>query len=77
MQDGAVAGSALGVIDDGGARWTAVRDEHGARFTAKVEGVALDPHDDRRVWVVVDRDAHDVPSELCEVALDGPWWPPA
>jgi hypothetical protein len=75
VQDGPVAGSAVGVVarDGGAARWTALREPDGALLQAKVEGLAPDPGDATRLWVVIDRDAHDVPSELCEVRLAGAW----
>ncbi|HEU4325649.1 MAG TPA: hypothetical protein VFS21_21090 [Roseiflexaceae bacterium] len=74
-RDGAVAGSALGVLDErGGARWTLLRDSAGARFDGKVEGVLLDAADPARALVVVDVDNPAVPSLLCEVALAGPWF---
>jgi hypothetical protein len=77
-RDGPVAGCALGVIADhpGGieARWAPLLDDIGQPFSGKVEGIALRPDDPTRCFVVVDRDAPDVPSELCEVVLDGPWF---
>ncbi len=70
FEDGEVGGSALGVIDpDGGARWAPLVDADGSPFTEKVEGVAFD--DAGRLWVVVDQDDPDRPSELCELALVG------
>ncbi len=70
FEDGEVAGSALGVIDpDGGARWAPLVDADGSPFGEKVEGVAFD--DAGRLWVVVDQDDPDRPSELCELALVG------
>ncbi len=68
--DGAVTGSALGVIAGTRARWTAVVDEHGARLPAKIEGLAV--HGDR-VLATVDADDPDRPSTLLELVLDGPW----
>ncbi len=73
-RDGPVAGSALGVLDERGARWTVLRDSAGARFDGKVEGVLLDAADPARALVVVDVDNPAVPSLLCEVALAGPWF---
>jgi hypothetical protein len=75
FEDGAVAGSALGVVDGAGARWTPVVDADGAPFLAKVEGVAFDGAG--RLWVVVDQDDPDLPSELCELAIGGPGAAPA
>lgn len=76
-RDGPVAGCAIGAIVGEGdalaARWTALVDADGARVTDKVEGIAIDPADASRAFVVVDRDDPDEASELCEVALDGAW----
>lgn len=73
VDDGPVAGSALGIIDaDGGARWTVLQDADGARFDGKVEGVARGRRPDT-LFVVVDRDDPHRPSELCEVELAGEW----
>jgi hypothetical protein len=67
--DGPVAGSALGVLDEGGGRWTELVDEEGRRFAGKVEGLL--PRGETSAWVVVDADDPDRPSELCEVELEG------
>lgn len=77
IRDGAVAGSAIGVIAGGprgtSARWTELTGEDGRPFPAKVEGVALVPGAWGRAFVAVDRDDPGRPSELCEVELTGPW----
>jgi hypothetical protein len=73
LRDGPVAGSALGVICAAGARWAPLRTPGGALFAGKVEGLLPDPGDPARVLVVVDRDDPLAPSELCVVALSGPW----
>lgn len=73
VDDGPVAGSALGVIGaDGEARWTELRSADGTRFEGKVEGVARGTRPGT-VYVIVDRDDPDRPSELCEVELSGDW----
>jgi hypothetical protein len=80
--DGPVAGSAIGVIvgegEQGGggpfARWTELLGVDGRRLEAKVEGIALPPGDRGRAYVAIDRDQHDLPSELCEVLLRGGWF---
>lgn len=72
-RDGPVEGVALGVIEGDRARWTLLRDPSGAALADKAEGLALDPADPSRALVVIDRDDPDAPSELCEVALAGPW----
>jgi hypothetical protein len=76
-EDGAVGGSALGLIQNDrrqGGRWAMVRDERGQPFAGKIEGLVRDPRDPMRALVVVDVDDHRQPSELCEVELSGPWW---
>lgn len=73
VDDGPVAGSALGVIGaDGEARWALLEDADGGRFDGKVEGVARGTRPGT-VYVVVDRDDPARPSELCEVELEGRW----
>jgi hypothetical protein len=78
VRDGAVAGSAVGVIaerrDGMEARWAPLREVDGRPFSGKVEGIALHPDDPTRALVVVDRDVADEPSELCEVTLEGAWF---
>jgi hypothetical protein len=74
-RDGPVAGVTLGVIDrDGAARWAPLVAADGRPFVDKAEGLALDPHDARRAYLVLDLDDPAAPSELCEVELTGPWW---
>jgi hypothetical protein len=76
VRDGDVAGSAIGLIveRDGAmtARWAELR-ESDEPLALKVEGIVPDPAVEGRAFVVVDVDAHDRPSELCEVALEGSW----
>jgi hypothetical protein len=73
VDDGPVAGSALGVVEpDGVARWAALEDADGAPFRGKVEGVARGTRPGT-VLVIVDRDDPALPSELCEVELIGNW----
>jgi hypothetical protein len=68
-RDGPVAGSAIGL----GGRWTVLRDRDGRLLTEKAEGLALDPADPRRVFVVCDRDDPATLAELCVVELAGEW----
>lgn len=75
VQDGPVAGSAVGILDEDGGRWARVIGGDGAAFDGKVEALLL--RDARSAWVLVDRDDPDRPSELCDVILDGPWIPTA
>jgi hypothetical protein len=73
VDDGPVAGSALGVAGAAGeARWTELQDAEGGRFDAKVEGVARGVRPGT-LYVIVDRDDPHCPSELCEVELEGDW----
>ena len=72
--DGPVSGVAIGVIAANGVtRWAVLRDESGAPFTAKAEGIALDPVNPDRAFVVLDRDDPALPSDLCVVELTGGW----
>jgi hypothetical protein len=71
--DGPVAGSALGVVEGPGARWTVLCLADGTRFDGKVEGVAPG-REPGTALLVVDRDDPRRPSELCLVRL-GPNWP--
>jgi len=74
--DGAVGGSALGVIPHdtrAGARYASIVDERGEPFDGKIEGLVRDLSDPTRALVVVDVDDHTRPSELCEVVLSGGW----
>lgn len=74
VADGPVAGSALGLIEQGPLhstlRWTRVLEADGQPTHRKIEGLALD--DDRRGgWLLTDPDDAARPAELCRVALEG------
>lgn len=71
VDDGAVAGSAIGWIapDGASARWTPLREADGAVCREKVEGVVPATPDGARLWVVTDADDPDAPSLLCEVVV--------
>jgi hypothetical protein len=73
VDDGDVTGSCLGVLRGEEARITPLIDEHGKAAPLKAEGIAIDPGDPTRAWVVLDGDDPDVASDLCEVRLRGPW----
>lgn len=74
VTDGRIAGSVLGVIDEHNKiRWTEVRDSSGNRFCTKVEGITFRKNEHNRVFVVVDQDSPNEPSQLCEVELLGDW----
>ncbi|HET6398817.1 MAG TPA: hypothetical protein VFH47_04620, partial [Candidatus Thermoplasmatota archaeon] len=71
-RDGAVTGSAIGLIrPDGTARWAPLTGPEGEPFPGKVEGIAAGG--DGWLWAVLDADDPGLPSELCRVELSGPW----
>lgn len=72
ITDGPVVGSAVGVLDETGARWTPLIDANGRPSLRKVEGLVLD-RGSRTGWMVTDADDPDVPAELCRLKLTGPW----
>jgi hypothetical protein len=74
-RDGPVLGSVIGFLGSERAAWTPVTHPGGALFAAKVEGIAAVPGHEDRLWAVLDRDDPEVPSELCEIVLTGPWPP--
>ncbi|MFO0557428.1 MAG: hypothetical protein U0269_05365 [Polyangiales bacterium] len=68
--DGEVRGSAIGWIDGAGdGYWCTIIDERGQPFRDKAEGLALDPANPDRAWIVVDKDDPKAPCELCELIL--------
>lgn len=68
--DGPVRGSVIGWIDGAGdGYWCPILDEHGLLFREKAEGLALDPANPHRAWIVVDKDDPQAPCELCELIL--------
>ena len=72
VDDGAVTGSAIGMMDGAGsARWSPVVMPGGGRFDGKVEGIAIADKAKGHLWVVVDADAPEVPSLLCLLELRG------
>jgi hypothetical protein len=74
VQDGPVAGTALGVIAGGHTRCTLLVDATGAPFVEKAEGALLARSEPDRAFLVLDADDPARPSDLCEVLLSGPWW---
>jgi hypothetical protein len=75
VTDGRIAGSVLGFIDnDNKIHWTELMDKKGNRFCGKVEGLTFLENDKKRIFVVVDQDSPDEPSQLCEVELIGSWF---
>jgi hypothetical protein len=73
LSDGAITGSAIGVLDVTKSRWIELRDESGAMLREKIEGICTAREDDGRVWLVVDADNPAKPSLLCQAVLGGPW----
>ena len=73
VQDGPVAGVALGLIPAAGGppRCTPLLDRVGRPFSGKAEGLAPDPRSPGTIHLVVDRDDPDAPAELCRVELEG------
>jgi len=72
IDDGAVHGTALGIIDkSGNARLCHLLDERGSLVTDKAEGIALSRTHDGRAYIVFDPDNHNVPATLAEVELRG------
>lgn len=73
VDDGPVAGSAVGIIGaDAEARFAVLEHADGGPFDGKVEGIARGPRPGT-LYVAVDRDDPHRPSELCEVQLSGDW----
>lgn len=73
VEDGPVAGMALGLLGADGGRWCPLLGEDGEIVRDKAEGLALDPADPRRGHVVFDLDDPERPTEVAEIALLGPW----
>jgi hypothetical protein len=70
VEDGPVAGSALGVIRGGTlVRTIPLLDADGTPLRDKVEGIAVDPDDARRLWLVADHDDVDRASDLLECTI--------
>lgn len=72
-RDGEVTGSVVGLVTEDRSGWAPLTDAAGRPLADKVEGIALHPSELRRAFLVIDRDDYEVPSELCEVLLEGPW----
>lgn len=69
-QDGVVMGSAIGCIfADKTTHIALIRQADGTPFCEKAEGLAMDPHDPTRAFVVVDKDDASKASELYEIKL--------
>lgn len=72
VRDGPVAGVAIGVIDGDTVRYARVRTETGW-FDGKAEGLAFDPEDPRRGYLVIDRDDPTAAAEIWRFELRGGW----
>lgn len=74
VRDGGVTGSVIGVIDTQRAtatvRWTPILNADGSTAGIKAEGIAPGSKPGT-VFVVIDSDRHDQPSELLEVNVSG------
>ncbi|MBA2539698.1 MAG: hypothetical protein H0V17_08695 [Deltaproteobacteria bacterium] len=70
IDDGAVSGSQLGVIDGNVVRAASL--EHDGT-PLKAEGIAFDPANPQHAWISVDPDDVDQPASLYEVELVGAW----
>lgn len=68
--DGEVKGTAIGVLGrDGTTTLWPLLDEQGHALTDKVEGIAVDPNNPKRAFVVVDKDDPRAPADLLIIAL--------
>jgi hypothetical protein len=68
IDDGPIAGAALGFIDAQGANWTTLLELSGEASTRKVEGIATDPLTGT-IYGVTDPDDPDKPAELLTLVL--------
>lgn len=73
IDDGPIAGSAIGLMSDSGGRWTPIREQDGSVSIRKYEGLVVDP-DLTGAWLVTDPDDEHLTAELCRVDLTG--WDP-
>ncbi len=70
VDDGEVTGTAIGVLrDDGAIALVPLLDERGGPLRDKVEGIAVDPSDPKRAFIVIDKDDATAPAELLQVRL--------
>jgi hypothetical protein len=72
VDDGPVAGAAVGVLRAGEARWTPLLEPDGTASIRKAEGVALAAGGGGG-YLVTDPDDEGTPAALCRVLLEGPW----
>ena len=72
-RDGPVTGSALGVINPAGARWTQIVDAASNPLAGKIEGLTAVTGAGDRVYAVVDADDPAAASSLLTIELRGGW----
>jgi hypothetical protein len=72
-RDGPVTGSALGVIESNGTRWTPIVDPAGAALSCKIEGLTAVNGVEDRVYAVADADDLAAASVLLTIELHGKW----
>lgn len=72
IADGPILGAAIGLFEDGGARYARLLEADGSPCIRKPEGITLDPGG-RSGFLVTDADNPSEPAELCRFTLDGPW----
>ena len=74
-RDGPVSAVAIGCLDEATSTCTLgpILDERGSPLLDKAEGLALDPDDPKRAFIVTDRDDPQAPSELLELRLGDAW----
>ncbi|UQA61957.1 DUF6929 family protein [Polyangium aurulentum] len=70
IDDGPIAGAAVGLIEGESARFAILEEPDGRPTARKVEGIAIDPSSGE-TWLVTDPDDPDRPAELCRLALEG------
>jgi hypothetical protein len=74
-ESGEIKGSVLGLIEaDGSARWTELKDQDGAPFRGKIEGLTRDLNDPDKIHFVIDDDDEDEPSKIYEAMLNAPFF---
>lgn len=77
-RDGPVSAVVIGRLDEATRRAELgpILDERGEPLLDKVEGLAFDPRDPARAFVVTDRDDPAAPSELLSIRLGDAWTAP-
>ncbi len=70
VDDGPIAGAAVGVLAGGSARFALLEEADGTLTKRKVEGIVVD-RETRSTYLVTDPDDPERPAELCRVELEG------